>query len=162
VGVGSLKRPRLPRNRKCSFLYHVEPAAEVDAWALACRLSYFLWNSLPDEHLAIFAGSGTLLQPDVMHREVERLLTDARSHRFIDDFTGQWLKLRQIAANAPDQKLYPEFSPYLQDCMLAETREFFRTLLQRNLDTTSLVRSDFLMINEKLAAHYGIDGVTGT
>ncbi len=144
------------------FLYHVEPAAEVDAWALACRLSYFLWNSLPDEHLAALAASGTLLQPDVLHQEVERLLTDARSQRFVDDFTGQWLKLRQIAANDPDQKLYPEFSPYLQDCMLAETRDFFRTLLQRDLDTTSLVRSDFLMINEKLAAHYGIDGVTGT
>lgn len=152
------------RTALCSpdFLYHVEPAAGVDASALACRLSYFLWNSLPDEHLIELAASGTLLEPEVLHREVERLLNDARGQRFVDDFTGQWLKLRQIAANDPDQKLYPEFSPYLQDCMLAETRDFFRTLLERDLDTTNLVRSDFLTINEKLAAHYGIEGVTGT
>src|SRR6185369_7912023 len=96
------------------------------------------------------------------HEQVERMLKDPKSQRFIDDFLGQWLKLRQIAANDPDKKLYPEFSPYLQDSMVAETRAYFRELLEKNLDAGYLVRSDFVMVNEKLAALYGIPGVSGS
>ena len=99
---------------------------------------------------------------DVLRGEVERLLKDPRSKRFVDDFLGQWLKLRQIAATDPDRKLYPEFSPYLQDSMVAETRAYFRELLDRDLDATHLVRSKFAMLNEKLATHYGIPGVKGS
>ena len=94
--------------------------------------------------------------------EVERLLKDPKSQRFVEDFLGQWLKLRQIAANDPDRKLYPEFSPYLQDSMVAETRAYFRELLDKNLDASYLVKSDFAMLNEKLAVHYGIPGVSGS
>ncbi|HUR45703.1 MAG TPA: DUF1588 domain-containing protein, partial [Candidatus Saccharimonadales bacterium] len=72
------------------------------------------------------------------------------------------LKLRQIAANDPDRKLYPEFSPYLQDSMVAETRAYLRELIEKDLDARYLVRSDFAMLNEKLAVHYGIPGVTGS
>lgn len=143
------------------FLYHVEPAGNLDAHALACRLSYFLWNSLPDAELSEAAVRGHLKTKEGMHRQVERLLKDRRAERFIEDFLGQWLKLRAIAANDPDKKLYPEFSPYLQDSMVAETRAYFRELLDRNLDCTHLVASNFLMINDKLAAIYGIDGVDG-
>ena len=75
---------------------------------------------------------------------------------------GQWLKLRQIAANDADRKLYPEFSAYLQDSMVAETRAYFRELIEKDLDASHLVRSDFAMLNEKLARHYGIDGVSGS
>jgi hypothetical protein len=81
--------------------------------------------------------------------------------RFIEDFLGQWLKLRLIAANDPDKKLYPEFSPYLQDSMVAETHAFFRELIEKDLDTTHLVKSRFAMLNQKLATHYGIEGVIG-
>ena len=93
---------------------------------------------------------------------VERLLADPKSYRFVEDFLGQWLKLRQIAATDPDKKLYPEFSPYLQDSMVAETRAFFRELIDKNLNASHLVRSDFAMLNEKLATHYGLPGVTGS
>ncbi len=134
----------------------------IDAHALACRLSYFFWNSRPDEWLTKLADSGTLHQPDVLKAEIERLLKDPKSQRFIDDFLGQWLKLRQIAATDPDRKLYPEFNPYLQDSMVGETRAFFRELIEKDLDATHLVRSDFAMLNEKLATHYGIDGVSGS
>ena len=165
------------------FLYHVEPVGHVsnvpvsksaprtgtletcptiNDHALACRLSYFFWNSRPDERLTKLADSGTLHQPDVLKAEVERLLKDPKSQRFIEDFLGQWLKLRQIAATDPDRKLYPEFNPYLQDSMVGETRAFFRELIEKNLDATHLVRSDFAMLNEKLATHYGIDGVSGS
>lgn len=152
------------RAAMCSpdFLYHVEPAGKVDSHALACRLSYFFWNSLPDEQLTKLAATGELQRPDVLRGEVERLLKDPKSQRFVDDFLGQWLKLRQIAANDPDRKLYPEFNPYLQDSMVAETRAYFRELLEQNLDASKLVRSEFAMLNEKLAVHYGISGVSGS
>src|SRR4051794_17946991 len=115
------------------FLYHVEPADKLDGFALACRLSYFFWNSMPDAQLTELARSGKIAKTELLRAEVERLLKDAKAQRFIDDFLGQWLKLRQIAANDADKKLYPEFSPYLQDSMVAETRGYFRELLERNL-----------------------------
>lgn len=133
-----------------------------DDFGLACRLAYFLWNSLPDEQLRRHAAAGILRQPDILHAEIERLLHDPRSDRFVRDFPDQWLKLRQIAANDPDKKLYPEFSPYLQDAMIAETRAYFRHLLENDLDVTHVVKSDFVMVNQKLAAHYGIANVEGT
>ncbi|MBL8826594.1 MAG: DUF1592 domain-containing protein [Planctomycetaceae bacterium] len=144
------------------FLYIVEPRDELDDHALASRLSYFFWGSLPDERLTQLADAGELHKPDVLSSEVERLLGDRKSQRFIEDFLGQWLKLRAIAANDADRKLYPEFSPYLQDSMVAETRAYFRELLEKNLDASHLIRSDFVMVNEKLAKHYGIDGVQGS
>lgn len=130
--------------------------------ALACRLSYFLWNSSPDSTLLQKAQVGTLRDTRLLEEETERLLNDSRSKRFIDHFLGQWLRLDEIAATDPDQKLYPEFSPYLQDCMLAETREFFTELVQKDLSVTNLIDSDFLLLNQKLANHYGIRDVEGT
>lgn len=143
------------------FLYHIEPTEKNDDYALACRLSCFLWNSQPDEQLRQFAASGDLRKPAALHAEVERLLQHPHSNRFVKDFLGQWLKLRQIAANDPDKKLYPEFSPYLQDSMIAETRAYFRELLDKDLDASHLMKSDFVMVNEKLATHYGIPNVSG-
>ncbi len=165
------------------FLYHVEadvgrallPVAveasetgksarltTIDDHALACRLSYLFWNSMPDENLTNLAASGKLRTPDVLRSETERLLKDSKSQRFIEDFLGQWLKLRQIAATDPDRKLYPEFNPYLQDSMVAETRAYFREMIDKDLDATHLVRSKFAMLNEKLAVHYGVPGVVGS
>ncbi len=144
------------------FLYHIEPAGPLDDEALACRLAYFFWNSVPDKQLLELAAAKKLHQPEVLHAQVERLLQSPKSQRFIEDFLGQWLKLRQIAANDPDRTLYPEFNPYLQDSMVAETRAYFRELLERNLDASTLVKSDFAMLNEKLAVHYGIPGVSGS
>ncbi len=159
------------------FLYHVEttgelpagepptgklPAGILDAHAIACRLSYLLWNSLPDEQLMQHVAAGDLLEPAVLHAQVERLLNDPRCDRLISDFLGQWLKLRQIAATDPDKKLYPEFSPYLQDTMVAETRAYFREMLAQDLDARHVIKSDFVMVNQKLATHYGIPDVQGS
>ncbi len=143
------------------FLYHVEPTRTLDDHALACRLSYFFWRSVPDEELARLADAGQLRQPGVLAAQADRLLKDPRSQRFVEDFLGQWLKLRQIAANDPDKKLYPEFSPYLQDSFVAESRAYFRELIDWDLGARYLVKSDFAMLNEKLAVHYGIAGVSG-
>jgi hypothetical protein len=87
------------------FLYHIEPAGPLDDFALASRLSYFFWNSAPDDALIELAGSGQLRDPKVLSAKVERLLKDPKSQRFIEDFLGQWLKLRDIGANDPDKKL---------------------------------------------------------
>lgn len=143
------------------FLYHVEPANQLDDHALACRLSYLFWNSMPDNQLTELANTNSLHSPATLRDEVERLLKDPKSKRFVADFPGQWLKLRQIAANDPDRQLYPEFSPYLQDSMVAETRAYFQEIIERNLDATHIVQSDFVMVNGKLATHYGIPGVSG-
>ncbi len=139
------------------FLYHTEPETKLARNALACRLSYFLWNSAPDAELT----AAQLEDPKILRAQTERLLRDARSQRFVEDFLGQWLKLRLIAANDPDKKLYPEFSPYLQDSMVSETRAYFCELIEKNLDATHLVQSRFAMLNQKLATHYGIEGVAG-
>jgi hypothetical protein len=149
------------RAAMCSpdFLYHVEPLGNLDEHAFASRLSYFLWNSAPDARLSELASAGKLRES--LRDEVERLLGDSKSARFVEDFLGQWLKLRTIAATDPDRKLYPEFSLYLQDSMVAETRAYFREMLDKNLGATHLVKSDFAMLNEKLAVHYGIPGVSG-
>lgn len=144
------------------FLFHYEPVGRLDDHALACRISYLLWNSLPDQPLRDLANSGKLRDPVVLQGQVERMLTDAKSQRFCRGLLGQWLKLRQIAATDPDKKLYPEFSSYLQDSMVGETRGYFRELLDRNLGAEFLVRSNFVMINSVLAKHYGIPGVTSS
>ncbi|MDY3559141.1 DUF1592 domain-containing protein [Gemmata sp. JC673] len=144
------------------FLFHVEPAGGPDDHALACRLSYFLWNSMPDEKLTRLAAGGRLRDPAALRAEAERLLADPRSKRFVDDFVGQWLSLNRIGANDPDRKLYPEFDKYLEDSMAAETRGYVRELLDRDLTADHLVRSEFAMLNGRLAAHYGVPGVTGT
>lgn len=144
------------------FLYHVEPTGALDEFALASRLSYFLWNSMPDDRLIELAAAGTLHTPDVLRSEVERMLLDGKAQRFVEDFLGQWLKLRQIASTDPDRKLYPEFSGYLQDSMVAETRAYFWELVRENLPASHLIKADFAMVNEKLAVHYGIPGVSGS
>ena len=144
------------------FLYHIEPAGKLEDHALAARLSYFFWRSSPDAALTKLADAGKLSEPETLRGEIDRLLKDAKSQRFVEDFLGQWLKLRQIASNDPDRKLYPEFSAYLQDSMVAETRAYFRELLEKNLDASYIVRSDFAMLNQRLAVHYGVPNVTGS
>ncbi|MBI1371396.1 MAG: DUF1592 domain-containing protein [Phycisphaera sp.] len=148
-----------------NFLYlreDVSPGStRVSDYELASRLSYFFWSSMPDDELMTLAASGTLHEPDVLDRQVERLLNDPRGERFIDNFTGQWLRLRDIAATTPDRKLYPDFDQLLEYSMVQESQAFFRTLLSENLSIDNLIDSDFAMLNQRLARHYGIDGVVG-
>src|SRR4051812_22454643 len=117
---------------------------------------------MPDDKLASLAKQGTLKQSATLRAEVDRMLADSRSQRFVEDFLGQWLKLRLIAANDPDRKLYPEFNKYLQDSMLAESHAYFRELIEKNLTADYLVKSDFAMLNGRLAAHYDLPPVGGS
>ncbi len=129
--------------------------------ALAARLSYFLWVGPPDDTLNKLADSGELSKPEVLRGQSERMLADSKAARFIESFTGQWLKLRDIDATQPDKGLYPEYMPWLQESLLAETRAFFSELLTQDLGVMHFVKSDFAMLNEPLARHYGIEGVRG-
>jgi hypothetical protein len=132
-----------------------------DQFTLASRLSYWLWNSPPDEDLLRLAATGTLAEPQVLHAQIDRLLADPRSDRFIEDFTDQWLELRRIDDTAPDSKLYPEYGFLLHEGMVAEPRAFLRELITKDLPIRTLVNADFAMLTQRLAEHYGIAGVDG-
>jgi hypothetical protein len=97
----------------------------------------------------------------VLHREVDRLLADKRSERFIDDFANQWLELSRLDETTPDPQLYPEYRFLLHEGMAAETRAFLRELIQNDLPITHLLKPGFAMLSQRLAEHYGIAGVTG-
>jgi hypothetical protein len=135
--------------------------ALLDPYALACRLSYFLWNSMPDEELTALAAKKQL-SVKVIQEQVNRMLADQRSERFIEDFTDQWLDLRNINFTSPDGRLYPEFRHDLRDAIVSETRAYFREMLNKDLGAAHVIDSDFVMINQRLAEHYGISGVVGS
>lgn len=143
------------------FLFLEERPGKLSDYALASRLSYFLWSTMPDETLLTLAKEGRLSQPEVLKQQTERMLKDPRSQGLVKNFTGQWLNLRHIDATSPDTKLYPEHDELLRACMLEETESFFRELLTSDLPATNVVDSDFAMLNSRLAVHYGIPGVEG-
>ena len=143
------------------FLFSHDSGAGNDVWALASRLSFFLWNSIPDEELLELAESGDLLKPRVLRRQVIRMLGDAKAERFVQDFTEQWLGLRHIELMRPDPKLYPEYDPLLEQLMQKESEAFFQRVLSKNLPVSNFLDSKFVMINDRLASHYGIEGVKG-
>lgn len=144
------------------FLYMQEPIGKLDEYALANRLSYFLHRTAPDGPLVSLASQGRLLSdPHGWRAEVDRLWKHPHSQRWIVDFTDAWLQLRDIEFTNPDKVLYPEFDPYLQWSSLQETRLFLRKLIDDNRPIRELIRPDFAMLNHRLAAHYGIEGVEG-
>lgn len=133
----------------------------IDSFALASRLSYFLWSSMPDERLFSLAGSGQLHDKEVLRGEVERLLADERSEAFVRNFVGQWLNLRDLDFTIPDANLYPDYDELLRVSMEEETHRFFREVLDKDLSLLNFIDSDFTFLNQRLAEHYGIDGVSG-
>jgi hypothetical protein len=147
------------------FLFLEEPAdaesGRISDEALASRLSYFLWSSQPDERLRKLAATGKLSQPAVLKSEVERLLADPKAAAFTENFTGQWLDLREISFTEPDRTLYPEFDELLKVSMVKETHRFFEEILDNDRSLLEFVDSDWLILNERLATHYEIEGVTG-
>lgn len=144
------------------FLFLREPAGPLDDWAVAARLSYMLFNSTPDDELLRLAEKGELRKPEVLRAQVDRMLKDPKGERFVSDFLDQWLDLRDLDATTPDKKLYPEWTAYLRHAVAGEPAAYFRRLVADDRPTSELVASDFLMLNQRLAEHYGIAGVSGT
>lgn len=144
------------------FLFLDEPGSpQIDDIAIASRLSYLLWKSAPDEALLRLARSGALNKNDALRNQVERMLADPRSNRFVEDFTDQWLALKDIDATAPDAILFPEFDDLLKYSLVKETRHFFREMLDRDLPVGEFVSADWTMLNGPLARHYRIPDVAG-
>jgi hypothetical protein len=143
------------------FLYHIEFGQQPDAFALANRLSYFLWRSSPDAKLQELARSGELSHAETLKRQVDRLLADERSDRFLKDFVGQWLGIDAVGDMQPDSNLYPEYDEELERAMVEETESFVRHILHEDLSLTNLLDSDWTMLNDRLASHYGVPGVVG-
>lgn len=136
------------------FLTFVEAPGALDDYALASRLSYALWCSVPDWPLLKLASEGKLKDDEVLGQQVERLLADAKAERFINSFTDQWLKLNQIDFTTPDPKRFRSFDTVLLQSMLQETRQYVAEMIRANLGITHLVDSDFAFLNGRLLRHY--------
>ncbi len=128
---------------------------------LASRLSFFLWKSIPDEELLELAARDELSQPDVLAGQVRRMLADRRATRFMDDFVGQWLQIRNIHSQDPDGALFAGFNDSLRKAMVRETELFFESQVREDRPIDELLRADYTFLNEQLADHYGVTGIYG-
>jgi len=149
------------------FLYQFEEEPEnlaagevyrISDLELASRLSFFLWSSIPDELLLKLAAEGKLGDADVLAQEVQRMLADPRAEALVENFVGQWLKLRELDQAAPQDTA---FDPALREAMRLETLHFFQSLVRENRNLLGLLDAEYTYLNERLAAHYGIEGVWG-
>ena len=153
-----------------NFLFLVEKVdARGDApirvtdFELASRLSYFLWSSMPDETLFDLAARGTLHEPQVLDAQVKRMLADGKSRAFAESFAGQWLRVNILAISVePDKGKFPTYTPELREAMTEEPIAFFHAILKEDKPITDLLGADYTYLNDKLAQHYGVEGVSGS
>ncbi len=149
------------------FLFKLEAAEQpgeqpVNAWELATRLSYFLWSTLPDETLRKAASDGSLLKPEVLEAQTRRMLAAKNSEALAEEFAGQWLKFHGFSKHKTvDAGKFPEFTPELRADMHREAQEFFKYLVRDDRPVREILLADYTFLNERLARHYGIPGVTG-
>jgi hypothetical protein len=150
-----------------NFLYLQEPAGPTTAshvltdYELASRLSYFLWSTMPDEALMNLAARNKLHDPATLRAQVRRMAVDPRARQFVENFVGQWTRAREFDSAVVDTRQYPAYDDALRDSGLAEPYEFFSEMLRSDLSLLNAIQSDFLVIDERLAKHYGIAGVVG-
>ena len=151
-----------------AFLYRTEATARphdaehiapLDDYALASRLSYFLWVSMPDDELLGLAAAGRLQDSEVLAQQVERMLADPRSAAFVEAFFGQWLELRKVLDVSVDRALFETFSTELKDDLRTETMLFVESIVRENRSAVDLLTADYSFLNGRLAEHYGIKGV---
>ncbi len=145
-------------------LYLREPVGEGRDFVIASRLSHFLTNSRADRQLLEYARAGQLRDSAILQSETDRLIASDGFDRFVNNFTDYWLNLRYIQRDEPDIRLYPEyrFDAYLIESMEREAREFFAAMIRDNLPVTTLIDSDFVLVNDRLAEHYGLPAIDGS
>lgn len=152
------------------FIYRVEEDANTESvdgirplndYELASRLSYFIWNSMPDQQLFDLAAQGKLHSPQQLAEQAQRMLADPRAEALVGNFAGQWLQLRDIERLSPDPQLFPSMSVELRSAMRRETELLFKHIISENLSILDLLDADYTFINQQLAAHYGIEGIEG-
>lgn len=150
------------------FLMRIEAARPdvqgpypVDDYDLASRLSYFLWSGPPDDELLELAARGALGKTEALEAQARRMLRDPRARALAQNFLGQWLQLRNLAAHKPDPKYFPEFTDTLRAAMQGEMELFLGEIVREDRPVTDLVDADYTYANEELARHYGLEGVKG-
>jgi mono/diheme cytochrome c family protein len=153
------------------FLFRIErdpsgiaagAAYQISDLALASRLSFFLWSSIPDEELLKVAERGELHDPQVLETQTRRMLADPRARNLIGNFAEQWLHLRNLESTTPDLRLFPEFDDNLRQAFRRETELHFETLLREDRSVLDLLKTNYTFLNERLAKHYGIPHVYGS
>jgi hypothetical protein len=155
------------------FLFRIEqePAGaapgsvhRITEFELASRLSFFLWSSIPDDELLDAAAAGTLRQPEVLRRQVTRMLADPRSRSLVTNFAAQWLFLRDVETKEPDVYLFRDFDESVRAAFVRETELFLDSILRpsENRSVLELLTADYTFLNEPLAKHYGIPNITGS
>jgi len=154
-----------------NFLFRVERTPRATApgsvhrisdLELASRLSFFLWSSIPDEDLLQTATSGKLRDPQVLRRQVRRMLADRKSWALVENFGGQWLQLRNVAGWKPDPDKYAAFDESLRTALQRETEMFFEHIVREDRSVLDFIDADYTFLNERLARHYGVPDVRGS
>jgi hypothetical protein len=152
------------------FIYRaeIEPARvaagtpyQISDLELASRLSFFLWSSIPDKELIKVASANELHEPKILKQQVDRMIADPRSQALVQNFTGQWLNIRGIAASEPAVNMFPDFDSTLRDAFRREVELFFASIIQEDRSVTDLLTADYTFVNERLARHYGIPDIYG-
>lgn len=139
-----------------------DTAYRISELALATRLSFFLWSSIPDDELLATAERGELHEPEVLAKQVRRMLADTRAQNVVRNFAEQWLHLRNLESTTPDLRLFPEFDDNLRQAFRRETELHFETVLREDRSVLDLLQADYTFLNERLAKHYGIPHVYGS
>jgi cytochrome c5 len=152
------------------FIYRGErePAAlsagksyRISDLALASRLSFFLWSSIPDNELIDLATQGKLKDPAVLEQQMRRMLADPRSDALVSNFTGQWLSVRSLKTSEPVVNLFPDFDDNLRNAFQQEAELFFASIVHEDRSVLDLLTADYTFVNERLAKHYGIQNLYG-
>jgi hypothetical protein len=151
------------------FLYRIEEDPKnpndvrtISDYEFATRLSYFLWSSMPDEELFRLAEKGELRRPAVLEAQVKRMLKDPKAKALSENFAGQWLQLRNLKTLSPDKNLFPAWDEELRAAMAREAEAFFEYIVQTDRPILDFLDADYTFVNERLAKHYGISGVSGS
>jgi mono/diheme cytochrome c family protein len=153
------------------FLLRVEPdppdvapgtVYQLPDLALASRLSFFLWSSIPDDELLAVAAKGQLKNPAVLDQQVRRMLGDPKAEALVTNFAGQWLYLRNLRNKVPNSFQFPDFDDDLRRAMVQEVELFFKSVVDEDRDVLDLMTADYSFVNERLARHYGIPHVYGS
>ncbi|HSP70258.1 MAG TPA: DUF1592 domain-containing protein [Bryobacteraceae bacterium] len=153
------------------FLFRFEPdpanvaagaAYRIDDIALASRLSFFLWSSIPDDQLLNLATQGKLKDPAVLDQQIKRMVADPRAQALADNFAEQWLFLRNLKNASPNLDAFPDFDDNLRQAMRQETKLFFDSILREDRSVLDLLNANYTFVNERLARHYGMPNIYGS
>jgi mono/diheme cytochrome c family protein len=167
---GGIENATVALLSSAKFLYRVEPPPadakpgsiyKLNGLELASRLSFFLWSSIPDEELLTAAQQGKLSDPKVLEHQVRRMLADPRAKTLTTNFAFEWLKIRDMAALEPDPFVYPAFDGALRNALRREMEMFVDSVFKEDRSVVDLLSANYTFVNERLAAHYGIENVRG-